>query len=1049
MALLVNYNGPKTQNDYQLLLQQNQRSTAYDPVDKLRVSSPQALIDTDFEYGVQPTKWESLSLQNSRSGAFYIPSAPIPINSIVGSTTSRAVTVTFNGIQLTGTGAFTNSSTTITVTTTNAHGLTVGIPILVTGLTATTNPPNGTYTVATIPSSTTFTYIVASAPTGTIVNTAGSVNLFFALSYPQPNSAVYIQNSLSNACNGWFYIDSVSGATFTYRASAIVGSTANQYNLNTYGFQGYFYNNAGIALSSTSAFANTTLSSVSVNASAVFSCSGYQDLLIGSELVISGAAGGTGTITSYSNPTKYFVLTCTPTLLGTTFTISATQGGSSVAVTAGTLTMTFTASNVTCTTASAHGLSAGSYVYVTGTLVSSGSGAPNGAWIVQTTTAANAFTFGAMTVAVLTAGGAPTSISNTANNLTVYARPSGYVETRPFDGGVAFSAGAAVPNQQLIRQTRRYFRYQSGKGIQFSTGSVMKPSIFNTSLISNGTAIGSTITVTTRYIHNLAVGCVIQVVGADQAGFNGTFTIVSTPSATTFTYVNTVVLSTTTATGTIIKIVPISWYGSSIRLGLFDQQNGMFFEFDGQTLYAVWRSSVNQLSGVITATQYSANIVGSGTQFTTQLAPGDFIVIRGQSYRVTGITSDTAMTISPEYRGSSITSPKGAIISKTIDTRVPQSSWFDPCDGTGPSGFTLDLTRMQMWYIDYSWYGAGVIRWGFRTTGGAIIYVYTQQNNNARYEAYMRSGNLPAHYESSGLSPTTYLTATAAAVDTTLTVNSTSGFANSGNLKLTTSGASGVTEYISYTGKTTTTLTGVTRAVYGGSATAQTFTVTSPQAIYQIVEYAAPDTAASISHWGSSVIMDGRFDDDKSLIFNYGSTSPVTIAQNASVPILAVRIAPSADSGQTGLLGDKEIINRMQLQLVELGVVTNGTFLISLIINGFVAGFGGQFSSINSGSQTSSSLAQIAVNTSGTAAITGGESIAAAYSNSSGQTTLDLTRVRDVGNSILGGGTTNVLSTTFNGFYPDGPDILYVVATNIDSASKTILARLSWTEAQA
>ena len=29
-----------------------------DPVDKLRVSNPQALIDTDFEYGVQPTKWE-------------------------------------------------------------------------------------------------------------------------------------------------------------------------------------------------------------------------------------------------------------------------------------------------------------------------------------------------------------------------------------------------------------------------------------------------------------------------------------------------------------------------------------------------------------------------------------------------------------------------------------------------------------------------------------------------------------------------------------------------------------------------------------------------------------------------------------------------------------------------------------------------------------------------------------------------------------------------------------------------------------------------------
>ena len=31
--------------------------TFTDPVSKLRVSNPQNLIDTDFEYGLQPTKW--------------------------------------------------------------------------------------------------------------------------------------------------------------------------------------------------------------------------------------------------------------------------------------------------------------------------------------------------------------------------------------------------------------------------------------------------------------------------------------------------------------------------------------------------------------------------------------------------------------------------------------------------------------------------------------------------------------------------------------------------------------------------------------------------------------------------------------------------------------------------------------------------------------------------------------------------------------------------------------------------------------------------------
>jgi len=33
-----------------------------DATDKLRVTTPQSLIDTDFEYGLQSTKWETLEL---------------------------------------------------------------------------------------------------------------------------------------------------------------------------------------------------------------------------------------------------------------------------------------------------------------------------------------------------------------------------------------------------------------------------------------------------------------------------------------------------------------------------------------------------------------------------------------------------------------------------------------------------------------------------------------------------------------------------------------------------------------------------------------------------------------------------------------------------------------------------------------------------------------------------------------------------------------------------------------------------------------------------
>jgi hypothetical protein len=44
-----------------------------DPVNKFRVSQAQALIDTDFEYGSQQTKWENLAMINNRPFAY--PSA--------------------------------------------------------------------------------------------------------------------------------------------------------------------------------------------------------------------------------------------------------------------------------------------------------------------------------------------------------------------------------------------------------------------------------------------------------------------------------------------------------------------------------------------------------------------------------------------------------------------------------------------------------------------------------------------------------------------------------------------------------------------------------------------------------------------------------------------------------------------------------------------------------------------------------------------------------------------------------------------------------------
>jgi hypothetical protein len=697
----------------------------------------------------------------------------------------------------------------------------------------------------------------------------------------------------------------------------------------------------------------------------------------------------------------------------------------------------------TVTTTYPHGLNIGDYVYIVGTSVADA----NGAWIVATTPTASTFTY---TTAV-----AVTNPTNSAGQTTLYTRPAGWVESRPFDGGVAFSAGGTITNQQLIRQTRRYFRYQSGKGIQFSTGTSLCPSLFQPVL----TAVGTTVTVTCIQPHNLAIGTTIQVSGATPTQYNGTFIIQSGGfSKVAFTYVVPVrdTPPSTPAIGNLIRVNPTIWYGAQNSVGIFDQQNGIFFRYDGQQLTAVVRSSTTQTSGFVQVTQGNGTVTGIGTNFATAFVPGQFCVIRGQSYRVVSIASNTSLTITPEYRGATYdatASPNGGyVMSVTTETIYPRSTWFDPMDGTGPSGYNLDLTRMQMIYLDYSWYGAGSIRWGFRGKDGAVTYCHQVQNNNIQYEAFMRSGNLPAHYESSGLTPTTYLTASILAADTIIPVADTSLFNSSGLAKITANGTSGAIEYVTYTGKTATSLTGCTRGVAGGAAaTAFNYSAT----VFVTVEYATADAVPSISHWGSSVIMDGNFNDDKSLIFNYGMNTPLATGGAGSFALMAIRVAPSVDNGTTSTIGLKENINRMQLQLDSVSIISTANVLVNLVLNGRLgaafSGTGSQatfISPLQLAGGFTSSLAQIAVNgsTGTTATITGGESLAAVYVPA-GISTLDLSQVRDLGNSILGGGTNNTVPTTQANLYPDGPDVLYVVVTTTSGAS--VQARLSWKEAQA
>ena len=999
--------------------------TYFDAVNKQRVSTPQSQMDTDFEYGTQDTKWEGLAMINNNPFA-YKSAAPIIITDVQATQNSRDIVVS--------------------------------------------------------------------------VNTSLSTR-------PAAGSAIYIQDTTFPGANGVFIVDSVDGgnpSNFTYTA---------KYNWTA--ASGGIYDSARTAL--------------------------------------------------------YSGIHYTGSDIGGTITLASGSGGMAGAV------------QVDCS--QAHGLEVGNEIAVAG---SAGTNV-NGSWVVARVESPTRFYY--------FPDAAPSGSVNSGTK-KLYPRPQGSSIHRAFDGGVKFSTNTISKNQQAIRQTKRYFRYQSGKGVSFSTGSILEPSIEN---IDSITASGTTVTVVCADSHNITRDTMIDVRGVTDNNYNGVYQVSNVIDAYTFQYIATDAPNETTAAGE-YTVTPVGSYGNKLEIGMMDQQNGIFFRYASGSLSVVRRSSTFQLSGKVSVTVGSTLVSsytganGQGTKFAKQLKPGDYVVIRGSSYRVDGIISDTQMVIFPDYRGPSA---NNVPVTKTVETEWNQSDWnIDRCDGTGKSGYTLDSTKMQMFYMDYSWYGAGFIRWGFRALDGNVIYAHKIPNNNQNTEAYMRSGNLPARYEVNTLPPLTQTTKSFSNSDTTLYVaGAPTHFPDSGTLRVkrTTGSTTGVQEYINYTGKTvfvqdvinvnagnvievasttglvpggqqtiqfdtpfsnvvanktyfvaavpssttfqiTTTqgsstgitleqqvgsaisplarafagsftgitreqagATGVTITIASGSSTgtvssatgiqkgqrvigtgipadtfvhsitgtsvslsravtsanptgvifsplgagsAQTFTYDANQPTS--VELIGATSIPQISHWGSSVIMDGRFDDDRAYVYTVGTKTQRTISAGQTRAVIALRVAPSVDNSIAGNFGTRELINRMQLVLRAVDISSTGKFFVELVLNP-VPDANNTWLNVSG-----TSLAQYSVLTTDTDLL-GGEVIYGFYVDN-GVDSYDLSAVKEISNSILGGGTSNYATSTApnpTGIFPDGPEVLAVRVTNIAGGNRTVDARFSWTEAQA
>jgi hypothetical protein len=78
---------------------------------------------------------------------------------------------------------------------------------------------------------------------------------------------------------------------------------------------------------------------------------------------------------------------------------------------------------------------------------------------------------------------------------------------------------------------------------------------------------------------------------------------------------------------------------------------------------------------------------------------------------------------------------------------VNQANWNgDKLDGTGDSGYTLDLTKAQILWMDFEWLGVGSVRCGFIINGEYIV-CHTFNNANDITSVYMTTAILPVRYQ--------------------------------------------------------------------------------------------------------------------------------------------------------------------------------------------------------------------------------------------------------------------------------------------------------------
>jgi hypothetical protein len=724
-----------------------------------------------------------------------------------------------------------------------------------------------------------------------------------------------------------------------------------------------------------------------------------------------------------------------------------------------------TPSTITATTQYAHGLLPGTPILANIASAGANGQYAHGAFTILTIPTATTFTYQARSGAAVT--GSVVGV--------IYVRPSAFFIHRAADGGVNLGTGTPHHGASAARQSKRYFRYQSGKGMMWTSGTLLGSNYDIVSISAAGNGVGNSITITTDQYHQLQIGANVLVQNVLTTGYNGYYGVTAIISDNTF-QVNA--QSTLGATANIQysasvgpKLATAKWTGASVRAGMFDDQNGLFWENTGSVINVVQRSATQQTTGYVSIEVATNLLTGDGTcLFTQQYKAGDKIILRGLTHTVTSIIDDNQMTVAPVWRG--LINQTRIKPTKVFERRYPQNQWnIDPLDGTGPSGYLLDATKMQMLMIQYTWYGAGFVDFGVRGPLGNYIFCHRFMNNNLNYEAFMRSGNLPARYQAVNDTPFQILTAGMSDSQTTFDITDATQFPvptptspvyvliDNEIMKCT-----GISANVANAGVQSATVTGVTRAAtfnlyQDGSNKSFSAGAAAAHSANVSVRVISATAGPSLNHWGSAIILDGGFDTDRGYAYTFNQSNIAFPTGTTTVTAFVMRLAPAVSNQIPGDLGTRDLVNRAQLILNNMVINytgANSRFLVEGVLNpNNISTTATTWSYLYNQAQNRSenpsgsgqpSYTQLA----GNAAISyssvpyawGGERLFAIPVNQTNSGVLDLSMVKQLGNSGIPG---------YN-IYPDGPELLAINITSlttVGTANTRGEIQIQWNESQA